>query len=134
LPYRIPAKVHGVGTPIGGYGHGLSIGADPCRLGALRRGLAERHSVLAPEPMTDARNAPGSKTQSWRLPTEDSGDEIALLGGVDMLLEPSDLPIGEGPHMGHLHFGRLAGALAVPGVGAEGHHSVALGDQLRDID
>ena len=45
---------------------------------------------------------------SRRLPTEDSGDEIALLGGVDMLLEPRDLPTGEGPHVGNLHFGGLA--------------------------
>jgi hypothetical protein len=69
-----------------------------------------------------------------RLPTDDSGDEIALLGGIDMLLEPSDLPVGEGPHVRNLHFGGLAGAVAVPGVDAEAHHSVALGDQLSDID
>jgi hypothetical protein len=36
--------------------------------------------------------------------------------------------------VGNLHFGGLAGALAVPGVGAEAHHGVALGDQLSDID
>jgi len=38
-----------------------------------------------------------------------SGVEVAHPCGIDMLLEPSDLSIGEGPHVGHLHFGELAG-------------------------
>src|SRR5580658_8269458 len=81
-----------------------------------------------------ARTAPSAQTHPGRLATGDSGDEIALLGGVDMLLESNDLPVVQGPHVGHLHFGRLARPRAVPGVGAEGHHGVVLGDQLRDTD
>src|ERR1035441_60773 len=38
--------------------------------------VSDYNSVLAPEPITDTRTAPSSKTQSGRLPTEDSGDEI----------------------------------------------------------
>jgi hypothetical protein len=32
-------------------------------------------------------------------------------GGVDMLLEARDLPVSEGPHVGNLQFGGLAGFL-----------------------
>ena len=42
-----------------------------------------------------------------------------------MLLEASDLPVGECPNVDHLHFGRFAGFLVVPRVGADGYHRVA---------
>jgi hypothetical protein len=36
-----------------------------------------------------------------------------------MLLEPNELPSVECPYVGHLDFGGLAGARAVPVIGAE---------------
>ena len=82
-------------------------GSILCTWSSLRRGGEENGSVRG-----------GSE------PTEDSSDEIALLGSDDTLLKPIKISIFKSPRVGNFHF---AGVLAVPGIRAEGHHGVAVG-------
>jgi hypothetical protein len=88
---------HAVGKAIAQWRHRLSVS------GARRSRSATLHR---PSPDGD-NSAPGFQTIG-RLLTEQSGEKVALLGGVNVLLEPNDLSVIEGPHVRHLHFRGLA--------------------------
>lgn len=67
-------------------------------------------------------------------PVRGDSAEFANLEGVDVLLEGNSFASVHGPHVGHLHKGRLSGALVLPAVGPEHHNCVALGDELLGHD
>src|SRR5664280_292949 len=110
-------------------------GSTVCRCTWLRRRLqtiwARAQTRRSGTTTTNghSRSAGRGLPLGWR-PERGGSAEFANLDGVDVLLEGDSFAAVHGPHMDHLHYGRLSGALVLPLVAPDGHDGVTVGDEL----